>query len=381
MSLEPAGGLMQQIKEIDFDFEIINGEDWLEQEPPAPDQIIKNHFDAGDKLAIFGAPKMRKSFFALQFFLCVAAGLDFLEFKVVKPRRVLIIQLEITAGHYHQRLHQMAKNLKIKPRDIADRVKVINGRGGDITISQIKAVARREKSEFILFDPLYKLNAGKEVIEDFSRILKEFDRLAEATGAAVAYIHHDPKGHPGDRDISSRGSGSNVLNRDYDACITLTRHRDDGEALVIERSLRNYQPRKSFSAEWDGGSFQLSSLPAVAQNSGNAATSGKKIDELIEEALPLLNEPIYCQEFDALLHDRLGFSQAKIRNVKKIMLHRDLIRKSVREPREGGGQYIGLPAAIEMKNQELKQLKLNLSSKKRSTVSTVNGTAHSTGVI
>ena len=62
-----------QVKEAEL-LHPVNAAVWLETEPPAPDQIIENALDVRDKLAIIGSPKMRKSFFLLQFLICLAAG-------------------------------------------------------------------------------------------------------------------------------------------------------------------------------------------------------------------------------------------------------------------------------------------------------------------
>ena len=77
-----------------------------------------------------------------------------------------------------------------------------------------------------------------------------FDELAEQTGAAIIYVHHDTKGSPGDKDIRDRGAGSNVLGRDYDACVTLTAHASDPDATVVEVLLRNYPPQDPFTIVW-----------------------------------------------------------------------------------------------------------------------------------
>ena len=256
----------------------------------------------------------------------------------------------------------MAKALFITGRQLAENMFIINGRGADVTVDTIKAAARKTGAEFILIDPLYKLVDGDEnSAHDMKPILRAFDEIAEHTGAAVAYVHHDPKGRPGDRDIRDRGAGSGVLARDYDACITLTRHRDDEQTAVVETLLRNYAPRQPFTADWNVNYFQLSSLPVVAQNSGNAQI-GKKVDKYIDEAKNLLEKPIYCQEFDILLRDDMGLSVRKAQDVKKTMLFRKIIVKSEREKKWGGAQYIGLPDDIELLNEEMKQGKLKLDS-------------------
>jgi hypothetical protein len=107
--------------------------------------------------------------------------------------------------------------------------------------------------DIIIFDPLYKLAKGVEnAAEDAKIILNAFDILAEQTGAAIIYVHHDAKGSPGDRDVRDRGAGSNVLGRDYDACFTITAHATEPGALVIDVLLRNYKPQESFVIQWEG---------------------------------------------------------------------------------------------------------------------------------
>jgi len=355
--------LLEQIKEVSFDLGIINAADWLDQEPPEPDQIFEDLFDAGDKVAIIGSSKLRKSFFGMQMALSLAVGRDFLKLECSRPRRVLIVQMEIKKEHFHRRIIRIAKYLFITSQEIAGNLFIINGRGMDLTVAHIKTAAKKIGAEFILIDPLYKLVDGDEnSAHDMKPILRGFDEIAEATGAAVAYIHHDPKGRPGDRDIRDRGAGSSVLGRDYDACITLTRHRDDEQAAVVETLLRNYKPRKPFVAEWNVDHFQPSTLPVVTQTSGNAAASAKSVDEYIEEAKSLLDKPMYCQEFDNLLRDRVGLSVQKARAVKKTMLLRELIAKSDREHKKGGGEFIGLPDDIERLNEKMKQGKLSMVS-------------------
>ncbi len=361
--IEAAKGLRDQAEDVSFDHEIINAADWLDQEPPQSDQIFQDFFDAGDKVAIIGSSKLRKSFFGMQMCLHLAAGKHFLDFKCSRSRKVLIVQLEIKKDHFHRRIKRMADAIFINSKDIDGNLFIMNGRGEDIQIPTIKVAARKTKAEFILIDPLYKLVDGDEnSAHDMKPILRGFDEIAEATGAAVAYIHHDPKGRPGDRDIRDRGAGSGVLGRDYDACITLTRHRDDEQAAVVETLLRNYKPRKPFVAEWNVDHFQHSNLPVVTQNSGNAAASAKPLDDYIDDAIKLISEPVYTLEFDSLLHERLGLANNKVRILRSKMIRKGIIQQANRESKRGGGQFIGLPADIEAINQDIKQKKLKLES-------------------
>lgn len=233
---------------------VINAADWLTSEPPKHDPILEDVFDLGDKVAILAPSKMRKSFFLMQGAICFASGIDFLHWSTVRPFRVLSVQFEIKDGHYHRRVRRMHDALG-KP-DIGDRLRIVNARGLDFDLDAVARVAQRHQSEIIMFDPLYKLATGDEnSAADMKPILAAFDKLAEVTGAAVVYVHHDAKGAASERDTRDRGAGSGVLARDYDACITLTQHRDNPDTAVVNTLLRNYPPRDAFCATFENGCF------------------------------------------------------------------------------------------------------------------------------
>ena len=254
-------------------FNIINAADWLQTDPPPPDQILKDTIDCGDKLAIIGSSKLRKSFFLLSLLICLATGRSFLNWIVPQKRRVLLIQFEIRDHHLHRRVKNMCQALGISPDDLGDRFQILNARGlglaGPEGVKKIMKVAASYHSEIIAFDPLYKLQTGVEnASEDMKIILNSFDRLAEETNATVAYVHHDAKGNSGDRDIRDRGAGSNVLGRDYDTCFTLTPHSQDEDAAVVEVLLRNYRRQEPFTIQWveddENGGYRFETAPDVA---------------------------------------------------------------------------------------------------------------------
>jgi RecA-family ATPase len=182
----------------------VSAAEWLESEPPEPDQIFVDTLDAGDKMAVLAPSKMRKSFFVQQMALALAAGRDFLAWKVRQPRRVVYVQFEIRAHHSHRRTRRLAHSLGIGPDDIEDRLMIISGRGAGLRgadgLERIVKTAADFEPEVIMFDPLYKIAEGAEnVAEDFKVLLNAFDQLAERTGAAIVYVHHDTKGVAGAR--------------------------------------------------------------------------------------------------------------------------------------------------------------------------------------
>lgn len=197
--------------QIEEPLNFIKAVDWINIEPPKPDQILTDLFDAGDKAAIIGSSKLRKSFFLFQMIICLATGQPFLDFAIPKARRAAYIQFEIRDHHAHRRFNRICNALNVTATDLADRLLILNARG--LGISGPQGLERLTQSladfrpEVIGFDPLYKLATGVEnAAEDMKTILSAFDRLAEQTGAAIIYIHHDPKGSPGDKDIRDRGT-------------------------------------------------------------------------------------------------------------------------------------------------------------------------------
>jgi hypothetical protein len=252
----------------------INASSYLEKIPPQPNQILVNTFDLGDKLAIISSSKQKKSMFVGQFALALSSSKKrFLDWYIPEPRRVLMVQLEVKTDHFHRRIRRLSGAMGISANDLGDRFQIINGRGLNLTgaqgIEKIRKVAAKHKPEVIVIDPLYKIADGVEnAAEDMKIILAEFDRLAEDTGAAIVYVHHDGKGAAGEKQITDRGSGSGVLGRDYDAAIVLTAHDRVEGATVIETVLRNYAPQDASVIVWscndsgDAYSFQTdNSIP------------------------------------------------------------------------------------------------------------------------
>jgi hypothetical protein len=340
----------------------VNASEWLDTEPPEPDQIIEDVVDVKDKMAIIGSSKLRKTFFLLQLLLCIASGKPFLSWTISKPRRILHIQYEIQGHHYHRRLRNMAKALNITPADLGDRFQIINARGQGLSgldgIEKIAQIAKVFNPEIISFDPLYKVSAGAENdARDTKIILDAFDRLAEETKAAIFYIHHDAKGFSGDRDIRDRGAGSNVLGRDYDACIALTPHVAEPTAAVVETLLRNYRPQEPFVALWaeddETGGYCFELAVGIAPTKKTSANSRGQdlpsLDSYLPAAKEILKEkPLAVGVFTDLFRTKTGATVDRTKAFKTWatsgpICHLDTIEKRSRGVYE---KLIGIPEQI-----------------------------------
>ena len=301
----------------------INAATWLDREPVPPDQLLRDVWDRGDKLAIIGLSKLWKSFLALQLSISLTAGRPFLNWNIEKRRRGVMCQFEVRDNHYHRRVRSMCRALGITPGDLGDRLHILNGRG--LGLSGAKGIARIEQNiinlapDFVMIDPLYKVASGVEnAAEDAKIILTAFDQLAERTGAAVSYVHHDAKGSPGDRDIRDRGAGSNVLSRDYDVCFAMTGHAQQENAVVIDVLLRNYPPQDplviEFANHGDGYCFHVCDDLAPEKKTSRTRKEQTPLSTYVSVVKTLLDgNELHIANFKEQFKARTGLSDNRIK--------------------------------------------------------------------
>jgi hypothetical protein len=307
--------------------QLVNAGKWINERPPDPDPILENVVDSKDKMVVIAPSKMRKSFLMLQMALALAAHPKFLGWIIPKKRRVLYIQLEIQEHHCWRRVRNLARAMGISADDLGDRLMIINGRGlgirGAAGLERIKQVITDFKPEVIIIDPIYKISEGIEnAAEDFKVLLGEFDKLAEDTGAAIFYVHHDTKGAAGNKDIRDRGAGSNVLGRDYDACVTLTQHATEPEGIVVDMLLRNYPPQEPFTIAWEqqqdtgGYCFSMADDLMATKRTSKTRTAGPGLETYLPtaEAILIGKNEMQISYFKALFQERTGLGDNKIKH-------------------------------------------------------------------
>ena len=333
--------------------QLVNASKWLDTNPPEADQILENVVDAGDKLVIIAPSKMRKSFFTAQLALALTAHSKFLGWRVPKQRRVLYIQFEIREHHCHKRIKNLARAMDIGSADLGDRLMVVSARGLGLTgaegLERIKQAAEKFRPEVIILDPIYKLAVGVEnAAEDFKILLNAFDVLAEETGAAIFYVHHDTKGAAGDKDIRDRGAGSNVLGRDYDACVTLTQHATEPEAIVVDMLLRNYAPQEPFTIVWEqqqdtgGYCFRMADDLMADKRTSKTKPPAPPISSYLPAAKTILSTrgKVDIGYFKALFKEETHLSDHRIRDFLTWAINQEHPPILTMEERPGRGRGI-----------------------------------------
>ena len=291
--------IKDQAEELELP-QLLDADELIAAPRPTFEPIIEGVFDVGDKIAIIGPSKTRKTFFNLQMGISVSIGRTFLGRKVPKARRVAIVQFEIQDIHFQDRLQKMAKAMIVTTTQ--GNLKIINARGRGIIgakgIEKIKKILKDFKPELVLFDPLYKVSEGDEnAAQDMKVIMASFDKLMVDLHTACGYVHHDAKGTVGDRDARDRGAGSGVVGRDYDAAFVLSpQEGEEGTGIMVELLLRNYKPIEPFVAlfrdnfEHDGYCFELGVGIEPKTKQSKQKSDKARDDADIESFLPIALE-------------------------------------------------------------------------------------------
>lgn len=309
---------------------------WILEPIPPSDPIIEGVFDVGDKAFLIGGSKGRKSFFIMQAALSIASGTNFLGFHVPKARRVVVAQFEIREHHYQRRLRRSATAMWLKPEQFAGRLLVLNLRGKDATIETIGEAIRALKPELVVLDPWYKLYGvghDENSAGDAATLLAKVDRLAENLGAAIWVCHHDSKAGTELLKGTSRGAGSGLVGRDYDACLLLTPHATEDDAIIMSSILRNYQPIADTTLRWSDNRFveapDIFPTPETTATRRVKTQRGPSDDEIIDVVGGWFNSsPLGSVSLQSRIRDKFGIGEKRAeRLVAKMVESGEYLRR------------------------------------------------------
>ena len=268
--------------------------DFLAVPPPPLDCIVEELFEAGEKGEIIAPSKARKSFFTIDLAAHIAAGRDWLCFKIPRPRRVLLFNLEISRNWMKRRFFRRLAAYGIRLEEIRETFHVVNARGrGQVVRAEAVEASKRVGAEVAIIDPRYKLllpteseNAGEGV----AGVLDLQDQIAES-GAAAILVGHDGKGTAGDREDRDRGAGSGWTGRDCDFRIVLSPHADDPQdAVVLSIMRRNFPPFEPVTLRHDGDGIQLDNETAPRKETTFTRRQGAQTAQPLDTLRPVVLE-------------------------------------------------------------------------------------------
>ena len=330
---------------------------FLAEPPPPLDCIVDELFEAGEKGEIIAPSKARKSFFSIDLAAHIAAGRDWLCFKIPRPRRVFLFNLEISRDWMKRRFYRRLSAYGIRPDDIGDKLQVVNARGkGQVVRAQAVEAVRRVRAEVAFIDPKYKLllpteseNAGEGV----QGVLDLQDQIAEA-GAAAIFIGHDAKGIAGDRDDRDRGAGSGWTGRDCDFRIVLSPHADDPQdAVVLSIVRRNFPPFVPVTLRHEGDAIQLDTATAPRKETSYTRRQGAQAAQPLDNLRPVVLEvlrqagrALAAGVLVARVQEAAKIGEKRAKHLISLCEEAGEIVSTPRQAKQGGEVRRGLPEQV-----------------------------------
>jgi len=182
--------------------------------PPAP--IIDDGVLLEDTiLLVYGEPKSRKTFLALNWALAIAHGKDFAGFRIPNPHKVLVLSAE--GGYFpnRDRIHTMAKDFsvdKLKNFNMCFRTKI--NICNEVDYQKLKSLIDKLKPKVVVLDPLIRFhNADENSATQMAEVFTRLRELIKLYNLSFILIHHTGK------DESREARGSSVIMSEYDSRI------------------------------------------------------------------------------------------------------------------------------------------------------------------
>lgn len=234
---------------------LVSLDDFKDNLPTLPEELIKGVLRCGHKMLISGSSKAGKSFLLMELCIAIAEGKPWLGFPC-KKGRVLYVNLEIDPASCIMRFMKIYDALGIKKQNM-ENIVIWNLRGHAVPLDKLvpKLIRRVRDQHYdaIIVDPIYKVITGDENnASDMASFCNQFDKICTETGCATIYCHHHSKGAQGAKKAMDRASGSGVFARDPDAQLDMiqlelsenqmnTLRDGNSTAWRLECSLREFE--------------------------------------------------------------------------------------------------------------------------------------------
>jgi len=214
------------------------GDSFLEDMEPDPPALVEKLIPEGGKVLLVGGAKVGKTALLLNLAWCVAAGIPFLGRATHRPRRVLMVDLELSRRGMQERIAKMRATTGLAVPDTL-RLTLLRGHPQYRDWTRLRSLIERMHREhgpydLITIDCLYRLQPGADENEasSMSRVGVELDRIHASTGAATAVLHHTGKPQGQQQDPVNMGRGSSVLGGEMDTILAVQPHVEEHHAIL-----------------------------------------------------------------------------------------------------------------------------------------------------
>lgn len=321
---------------------IIDAADFIRDEIPLPDELIKGVLYRGNKLVLGGGSKTFKTWTLFDLSVAIAHGLHWLGFETIQGR-VLYVNFEIPPAFFQRRLKAILTKRELELQRAKLEIWNLRGHAGShqILIPKLIDYAAKRNYSLIVLDPIYKLygDLNENSASDVAKLLNSLEDLADSAGAAIAYGAHYSKGNQALKEAVDRISGSGVFARDPDSMLSFTKH-EQPNSFTVDLILRNHTSIEPFVVTWDYPMFKRANeldpeALKLPRKGGRAPTLP------LEEILTVLRN---TSPIDPLTQGEVAKRASVSKSsVSRVYVPRMLKAGYIKESDQGRGYFITLP--------------------------------------
>jgi hypothetical protein len=278
-----------------------------------PDQIIKGVLHAGCKLVLGGPSKSYKTWNLTALGFAVATGAKWMNHFECAQRKVLYLNYELAPFVFQQRRTTIREAMGLTTEQVRNfHFWELKGYAGDIAdfLPHLMTTVESGNYGLVIIDPIYKIYGDRDEnkASDVGAIVNALDQVCTATGAAIAFGAHFPKGDMSARKAMDRIAGSGVFSRDPEVILTISdvnapkmpdnpadlsiedsqkiERISTGHFREVELALRNFESPRPLIIEWAFPLFNVSdalepeSIKRIKQMVKTAKQDRKSLDQI-----------------------------------------------------------------------------------------------------
>ena len=202
------------------------------------------------RIILYGSPGSYKSFATMQLCVALNSGDDWLGYEIEENVKTLYLQGELVPPQMQNRAKDTARALALSDHGVQ------YGYVRDVVLATpddweaLEKAMRVSNAGYTFLDPLSQLLSGSELDDKLMRhFLNMLDKVGDATGSGVGFIHHPRKG---DKDGRSFGAddlrGHSTLNGWSDTIVRFSKIQ--GMPGVIELDWQKTRHRPEIDKKW-----------------------------------------------------------------------------------------------------------------------------------
>ncbi len=224
--------------------------------PDLRDPVIHGLLRQGETMNVIAPPKAGKSWLVTDLAIAVATGRPWLDLYDTVQGDVLIVDNELHGETSANRIPKVAAGRGVPLCDFADRLDVLNLRGGLIDVVALGPFFRaleRGRYRVVILDAFYRFMPADMDENDNGTMASVYNRLdsyADAAGCSFVLTHHSSKGNQASKSVTDVGAGAGSQSRATDTHLVLRQHEEE-RAIVLDAAVRSWPPLEPTCLRWE----------------------------------------------------------------------------------------------------------------------------------